>query len=188
MAEDEAKCARPSSKMWSYAQHQRQPHPFEPLLPRSRHRPATTQAPAIAADLANPAAPKTILGLIVQALKHRQAAGIPPFTVLSCDNLPNNGKLAKAAVLAYARQTDPGLADWIETHVAFPCTMVDRITPATTDADRAHLADKPGVEDAWPVMTEQLCNGSSKTTSPWGVPTGPSAAPSSPTKLNAGKA
>ena len=114
------------------------------------------QAPAIAADLANPVAPKTILGLIVQALKQRKAAGIPPFTVLSCDNLPNNGKLAKAAVLAYARQTDADLADWIETHVAFPCTMVDRITPATTDADRAHLADKLGVEDAWPVMTEQF--------------------------------
>ena len=113
-------------------------------------------APAIAADLAQPERPKTILGLIVQALKNRKAAGIPPFTVLSCDNLPNNGKLARAAVLAYARQTDAGLAAWIEEHVAFPCTMVDRITPATTDADRAHLAEKLGVEDAWPVMTEQF--------------------------------
>ena len=97
------------------------------------------QAPAIAADLASPQTPKTILGLIVQALKQRKAAGIPPFTVLSCDNLPNNGKLAKAAVLAFAREVDSALATWIEANVCFPCTMVDRITPATTDADRAYV-------------------------------------------------
>ncbi len=114
------------------------------------------QNPAIAADLAHPEIPKTILGLIVYALKHRKAAGIPPFTVLSCDNLPNNGKLAKAAVLAFAREVDADLAQWIETKVCFPCTMVDRITPATTDADRARLAEQIGLEDAWPVMTEQF--------------------------------
>ena len=114
------------------------------------------QAPAIAADLANPAVPRTILGLIVYALKNRRAAGLPPFTVLSCDNLPNNGKLAKTAVLAFARQVDAGLAAWIEEHVCFPCTMVDRITPATTDADRAHINERLGLEDAWPVVTEQF--------------------------------
>ena len=114
------------------------------------------QAPAIAADLANPDAPKSVHGLIVKALKNRKAAGIPPFTVLSCDNLPNNGKLAKAAVLAFARETDPGLAGWIEGNVCFPCTMVDRITPATTDADRAHVSQVIGMEDAWPVVTEQF--------------------------------
>lgn len=114
------------------------------------------QAPEIVADLATPATPRTILGLIVYALKNRRAAGIAPFTVMSCDNLPNNGRLAKAAVLAFARELDPDLAAWIDTHVAFPCTMVDRITPATTDADRAHINDLLGLEDAWPVVTEQF--------------------------------
>jgi len=114
------------------------------------------QAPAIAADLAAPASPKTILGLIVQALKNRKAAGITPFTVLSCDNLPNNGILAKAAVLAFAREVDGALASWIEANVTFPCTMVDRITPATTDDDRAHVTSVIGMDDAWPVVTEQF--------------------------------
>ncbi|MEO8411823.1 MAG: mannitol dehydrogenase family protein, partial [Propionivibrio sp.] len=114
------------------------------------------QAPAIAADLQNPTAPKTILGLIVQALRNRQQVSIPPFTVLSCDNLPNNGHLAKAAVLAFAREVDADLAAWIETNVRFPCTMVDRITPATTDADRAHVTEALGLEDAWPVVTEEF--------------------------------
>ena len=113
-------------------------------------------APAIAADLASPSTPKTILGLIVQALKARKAKGIKPFTVMSCDNLPNNGKLAKAAVLAFAREADADLASWIEANVCFPCTMVDRITPATTDADRAHVNSVIGMEDAWPVVTEQF--------------------------------
>ena len=113
-------------------------------------------APAIAADLASPTTPKTILGLIVQALKTRKAKGIPPFTVMSCDNLPNNGKLAKAAVLAFANAVDAALASWIEANVCFPCTMVDRITPATTDADRAHVNGVIGMEDAWPVVTEQF--------------------------------
>ena len=114
------------------------------------------QAPAIAADLRAPTSPKTILGLIVQALKQRRLLGIPPFTVLSCDNLPNNGHLAKAAVLAFAREVDANLATWIEANVRFPCTMVDRITPATTDADRAHVTEVIGLDDAWPVVTEEF--------------------------------
>ncbi|WP_417069945.1 mannitol dehydrogenase family protein [Niveibacterium terrae] len=112
---------------------------------------------AIAADLAHPEAPKTAPGLIVEALKRRRAAAIPPFTVLSCDNLPHNGRLAKAAVLSFAAELDSGLAAWIEANVSFPCTMVDRITPATTDADRARLLDATGVDDAWPVLTEEFC-------------------------------
>ena len=114
------------------------------------------QSPDIAGDLANPAAPRTILGLIVQALKNRREAGVPPFTVLSCDNLPNNGRLAKAAVLAFAGTLDAGLAAWIEAEVSFPCTMVDRITPATTDDDCAHIAAAIGMDDAAPVVTEQF--------------------------------
>lgn len=114
------------------------------------------EAAAIAADLANPGAPKTVLGLIVQALAHRKAAGIAPFTVLSCDNLPSNGKRAKAAVIAFAQQVDASLAQWIEREVSFPCTMVDRITPATTDADRAAVQAQIGMVDAWPVVTEDF--------------------------------
>lgn len=114
------------------------------------------QAPAIQADLATPGAPRTILGLIVQALKQRKANDIAPFTVLSCDNLPSNGKTAKAAVLAFAREVDAELGDWIEAQVSFPCSMVDRITPATTDADRAYVDIQLGMTDAWPIVTEQF--------------------------------
>ena len=114
------------------------------------------EAPAIVADLAAPRAPKTILGLIVEALRLRRAAGIAPFTVLSCDNLPHNGRRAKAAVVAYARIIDAALADWIEAEVAFPCSMVDRITPATTDADVAHVAAALGMDDAGPVVAEEF--------------------------------
>ncbi|MDI1247047.1 MAG: mannitol dehydrogenase family protein [Rhodoferax sp.] len=114
------------------------------------------QAPAIQADLATPGTPRTILGLIVQALKHRKANAIAPFTVLSCDNLPSNGKTAKAAVLAFAREVDGELASWIEASVSFPCSMVDRITPATTDADRAYVNAQLGLQDAWPIVTEQF--------------------------------
>lgn len=114
------------------------------------------EAPAIAQDLAQPRQPRTILGLIVEALRQRQAAGVPAFTVLSCDNLAHNGQRAKAAVLAYAARLDADLARWIEVNACFPCTMVDRITPATTDADRAYLAEHYGVDDAWPVVTEQF--------------------------------
>jgi fructuronate reductase len=114
------------------------------------------QAPAIQADLANPATPKTILGLIVQALKDRKANSIAPFTVLSCDNLPSNGKTARAAVLAFAREVDTELASWIEARVRFPCSMVDRITPATTDADRSYVNTQLGMTDAWPIVTEQF--------------------------------
>lgn len=113
-------------------------------------------APDIASDLAHPDSPRTILGLIVQALKSRRSAGVPPFTVLSCDNLPNNGRLAKDAVLAFARETDVDLAGWIESHVSFPSTMVDRITPASTEADCANAAAIIGMDDAAPVVTEQF--------------------------------
>jgi fructuronate reductase len=90
------------------------------LLPRRGQWPTVSfNAPMVAADLANPSQPRTILGLIVQALKQRRAAGVPPFTVLSCDNLPNNGKTAKAAVVAFAEQVDSELASWIKREVRF---------------------------------------------------------------------
>ena len=112
--------------------------------------------PEIVADLATPRSPRTILGLIVEALRLRRQAGVAPFTVLSCDNLPHNGKRAKAAVVAFARALDAELGDWIEKEVSFPCSMVDRITPATTDADLAHVAAVLGMDDAGPVVAEEF--------------------------------
>lgn len=110
--------------------------------------------PAIIADGANPDAPKTVFGLIVAGLKRRRAAGIGPFTVMSCDNIPHNGVVTRNAVIGLAELSDTALADWIGRDVAFPNGMVDRITPATGDRERGILADEFGVEDAWPVFCE----------------------------------
>ncbi len=122
------------------------------------HDPATgnldQRHPDIVADLANPHAPISAPGLLVRALELRREAGNAPFTVLSCDNLPSNGKTVARIVTQFARLRDPALADWIAEHVAFPCSMVDRIVPATTDADRDIVRELTGVEDAWPIMTE----------------------------------
>ncbi|MFK7745226.1 MAG: mannitol dehydrogenase family protein [Roseobacter sp.] len=98
-------------------------------------------------DLADLQKPKTALGFIVSALKTRRAKGLRPFTVLSCDNLPDNGATARAVILEFATACDPGLAEWIAEHGRFPATMVDRITPATTAQDIARLAEKRGYRD-----------------------------------------
>ncbi len=101
----------------------------------------------IQADLANPQAPATAIGVIVEGLARRRAAGLGGLSVLSCDNLPENGALARAAVIAFARQRDAALAGWIEAEVRFPATMVDRIVPAL-DADGAKLlTEVTGTED-----------------------------------------
>ena len=105
-------------------------------------------------DLANPLAPRSAPGFIVRALAKRRAAGLPPFTVLTCDNLPHNGRTVRNVVVQLARLMDPELAKFIEAEVAFPATMVDRIVPATTDADRARISAALGVTDAWPIVTE----------------------------------
>ncbi len=121
------------------------------------HDPATGELdrnhPDIVHDLANPAAPKSAPGMLVEALARRKAAGLAPFTVMSCDNLPNNGHTAKRIVTALAALRDAELGKWVEA-AAFPSTMVDRIVPSTTDADRAEIAGLIGAEDAWPIMTE----------------------------------
>jgi len=110
--------------------------------------------PDIVADAANIDAPKTVFGLIVAGLKRRRAAGLAPFTVMSCDNIPGNGHVAENAVAGLAELADPELAAWIRAHVAFPNSMVDRITPATSDRERQMLRDQFGVEDNWPVFCE----------------------------------
>ncbi len=110
--------------------------------------------PAIAADLEHPARPATAPGFLVAGLAARRAAGLPPFTILSCDNLPDNGPRTRAAVLGFARQTDPDLADWIAAGVSFPASMVDRIVPATTPEDIEALEEMGGYRDAAMVKTE----------------------------------
>ncbi|TPN77646.1 mannitol dehydrogenase family protein [Mesorhizobium sp. CU2] len=112
----------------------------------------------IAHDLANPEKPKTAHGFLTEALARRRAAGTPPFTVLCCDNLPANGATLHRLLIEFAKlrdvHGDAGLARHIAAEVAFPSSMVDRIVPATTDADRARVTGELGIEDAWPVMTE----------------------------------
>ena len=109
--------------------------------------------PDIVADAANPAHPATAFGAIIAALKQRRAVGTPAFTVMSCDNLPGNGHVTRAAVLGLARLSDPTFADWIAANVAFPNGMVDRITPATGPRERS-LAAQFGLNDPVPVTCE----------------------------------
>ena len=99
--------------------------------------------------------PRTAFAYIVEALRRRRDAGVPPFTVLSCDNLQGNGMYARQAVTSFARLLDADLAAWIDANVAFPNCMVDRIVPATTDADRAAVQEAFGIEDRWPVPGEE---------------------------------
>lgn len=130
------------------------------------------ETPAVAADLTTdfgaarratepPAAPQTMFGYVVEALRRRREAGVVPFTVMSCDNVRGNGDLARRMVLAYTRRKDglvhgQALAGWIEEQVAFPNSMVDRITPVTSEEDRAMVARDYGVHDAWPVVSEDF--------------------------------
>ncbi len=112
--------------------------------------------PDIAADAASPDSPKTVFGLILAGLRRRRDRGVPPFTVMSCDNIPGNGHVTQHAVAGLARLIDPALADWVEQSVAFPNGMVDRITPATTDRERQVLEKEFGITDAWPVFCEEF--------------------------------
>ncbi|MEQ5835336.1 mannitol dehydrogenase family protein [Marinobacter sp. NFXS9] len=105
-------------------------------------------------DLSNPEQPRTTFGLVTEALRRRRERGISPFTVMSCDNIQGNGDVAHRMFTAYARRRDAELAEWIEANVTFPNSMVDRITPVTTDADIAELQSRFDVEDRWPVVCE----------------------------------
>ena len=120
--------------------------------------------PAVAADLLPNAVPGTSFGLITEALVRRRARGLAPFTIMSCDNIQGNGHVAKEVFTAFARlrehswsATDArsrGLGDWVESEVRFPNSMVDRITPGTTDEDRAAISERFDIQDGWPVVCE----------------------------------
>lgn len=114
---------------------------------------------ATLADLAgftSGAMPQSPLGFITAGLAARRASGRVPFTVMSCDNIQGNGDIASKAVVAFAAKVDSELAQWIATNVAFPNSMVDRITPATTDEMRASVSERFGIEDRWPVLSESF--------------------------------
>lgn len=122
------------------------------------HHPATGDLdlsnPRIQHDLENIEQPVSAIGLLVSALNYRFQHGIAPFTPMSCDNLPENGHVLEKVVLQFAQQLDEKLYNWIQEHVQFPCTMVDRIVPRTTDNDIERIEKALGVEDKVSVMTE----------------------------------
>jgi fructuronate reductase len=122
------------------------------------HHPATGRLdrahPDILHDIAHPEAPRSALGFLVAGLAFRRARGFAPFTLLSCDNLPSNGHVLRGLVLEFAGLRDPDLAAWIAEAGAFPSCMVDRIVPATTEADIAATARALGLHDAAPVIAE----------------------------------
>jgi fructuronate reductase len=110
--------------------------------------------PDIRRDLQNRSAPSGVVGFLTEALRRRREAGIPPFTVISCDNLVDNGVKLARATARFAETADADLARWIEREVSFPRTMVDSITPATTDALRESVDKALGLHDRWPVQRE----------------------------------
>jgi mannitol-1-phosphate/altronate dehydrogenase len=107
----------------------------------------------VAGDIAG-GVPRTVFGFIVAGLARRKAAGLPPFTVMSCDNLQRNGDTSRKAVLGFARAVDPGLAAWIEANGAFPNSMVDRIAPQVPEEDRLRIVAATGVDDRLPATCE----------------------------------
>lgn len=110
--------------------------------------------PFIQHDIAHPQSPKSAMGYIVEALALRRQQGLKAFTVLSCDNVRENGRVAKTAVLGLAAERDPQLAEWIAEQATFPCTMVDRIVPAATEETLAQIAEQLGVDDPCAIACE----------------------------------
>jgi mannitol 2-dehydrogenase len=127
-------------------------------------------SPALAADLKPGSVPSTVFGFVVEALRRRRAAGVAPFTVMSCDNIPANGAVARSMFSAFADLKVPGLGTWIRAEVAFPSSMVDRITPVTTAQDAARLRADFGVRDVLPVVCEPFTQWVLQDTFPAGRP------------------
>lgn len=113
-----------------------------------------TANPDIVHDLAHPREPVSAVGYVVEGLRRRHQVGLPPYAVVACDNLADNGWRLKAAVVTFAEAIDPALSAWIEAEGRFPRTMVDSITPATDDALRARVKTATGLTDAWPIQRE----------------------------------
>ncbi|KAG5679413.1 hypothetical protein PVAND_008980 [Polypedilum vanderplanki] len=107
-------------------------------------------------DLKNPSSPKSVFGIIVEALRRRKDRVMSGLTILSCDNLQENGKIAEKAFITYAKAVDLDLAEWIELNVKFPNSMVDRITPVTTNDERNFVSEKLKIKDSWPVVCEDF--------------------------------
>ena len=123
------------------------------------HHPASgrlmAEHPAIAHDIAHPAQPQSAPGLLLAALRLRRERGLPPFAVMSCDNMPANGRVTRQVLLDLAQRQDPALADWVRQEVAFPSTMVDRIVPAATPATLDEIAAAlGGVRDECAIACE----------------------------------
>lgn len=110
--------------------------------------------PDVIHDLETGAAPRTVFGLVTEALARRRARGLEPFTIMSCDNIQGNGDVARKMFAAFATLKNPELGGWIAEHVPFPNSMVDRITPITADSDRSAIAEEFGFNDEWPVVCE----------------------------------
>jgi fructuronate reductase len=110
--------------------------------------------PSVKADLADPLSPTGVIGYLVEGFSRRHAVGLPPFTVLCCDNLPTNGRIVRKLVMEMAGARDPALANWIAENGAFPSSMVDRIVPAATDGVRARAETLIGAEDRLALSTE----------------------------------
>ena len=108
----------------------------------------------VMADLEPGAVPATAFGLITEALARRRDRGVGAFTIMSCDNIQGNGHAARRAFVTFATLRDAELGAWIDREVRFPNSMVDRITPVTTDEDREEVRKRFGVDDAWPVVCE----------------------------------
>ncbi|MBV8486167.1 MAG: mannitol dehydrogenase family protein [Verrucomicrobia bacterium] len=112
------------------------------------------QHPDIKHDLEHPEEPNCSFGYLIEALNRRRQRGQPPFTIMSCDNVQSNGHVSQKMLMAFAELRDPTIRNWLERNGAFPNSMVDRITPATTDAHREFVREKFGIDDAWPVVPE----------------------------------
>ncbi|MED7787727.1 mannitol dehydrogenase family protein [Francisella sp. 19X1-34] len=105
-------------------------------------------------DLKNHTSPKTIFGYLALILKYRKANNLNGVTLLSCDNVQHNGKVLEYTFLEFLSKLDPNLEDWTKRNCSFPNSMVDRITPKTTDQDKKMLLNQFGIEDKWPVVCE----------------------------------
>lgn len=114
--------------------------------------------PDIEHDLGNPQRPRSAIGMLVYGLALRRERGLPPVTLMSCDNFRGNGDILRNLVLAFALRVDVALTQWIDANCTFPNSMVDRIVPRTEDHDRERIARRLGMEDAWPVVGEPYLN------------------------------